>query len=636
VDPILEPFNTPFWAALGLVWTEISCLYIWKVYRAFSLPFWTALASCALRAGLAMGLALIAGHFLKKKLGRFGEVSVQTAFLLLTIVYQLAALVFAVQGLTLPVIRDFLFAKGVGGAWDMLKITGFSGTFLAGVLAALLLGALAAVLLLIRSEHASRRRRRSLRLAHLVAFCYLAVFLVLLEQASSRRLKTADAWMLEQASAPFYLAVLHPRGYATYEAAIDARPPAAGAAAPRQGRKPLSVILVVVESLAARFVDPATTPNLWRFQQENISFPLAFSNGNATALAWPAILSSVHPLYRAQNFYQPGTDTSSAIEAWRRAGADISVFSASHLDDFNTRALTFGGDKDWIRIRLGDPRLSTPENDRLAVRRLLEALRAQGGQGRHLNILMLDSTHAPYFWPPDQPPAFKPFLDLSGKSMLSVRSPAEGYGLLRNRYRNALHFLDGLFGEIVAGLKSSGRYKDTAIVVLGDHGQEFGEHGGITHGSNLFDTQIHIPLLMRLPGSRQPAADRVVSQIDVMPTLLDYAGLDASALTFLCGHSLLSRLRPDIPALSMQYLKDRPQFLLSTGAYRIGFFLSRRAGAQPLDVTEVRDQEDRPFVPRSGSLADYQAFLDREFVPALDRTGMISVPAAAGMKGEAP
>lgn|GEM_PF-3194232 len=634
MDPILEPFNYPFWGALCLLWAEISYLHIWKIHRCLSLSFWTAFGACELRAMLAMGLAVIAGNVLKKALGRFGELSVHAGFLLLTIVYQVGAIVFALQGLTLPAIWDFLFAKGLGGAWGMLKITGFSAPCLGGFLAGLLVIVVVGLILLVLSERWSRRRRWSLRLAPLVALCYLAVFLIFLEQALSGSLKTADAWMQEQASAPLYVAVLHPRGYATYEATIDVRTAAALPAPRPPDKKALTVILVVVESLGARFIDPAITPNLSRFQHENSSFPQAFANANGTALAWPAIFSSIHPIYRKEGFYQPGADMSSAMQAWHAAGVDISVFAASNLDHFNTRALTFGHDKDWIRIHMPDPALSTPENDRLAVRRLLEAVSTQDGRGRHLHILMLDSTHAPYYWPPDQTPKFRPILDLSGLTM-AIRSKAEGYDLLRNRYKNALHFLDGLFGDLVAQLKASRRYQDTAIIVLGDHGQEFGEHGSTTHGSNLFNTQIHIPLIMRLPGLRRPATDRVASQIDVMPTLLDYAGLDPATLPSLCGHSLLRGPGQKIPALSMQYLRDLQQFMLSTGDYKIGFFLSHRAGARPLDVTMITDREDRPFVPGQGSLADYRAFLDREFVPALNRTGVITILAPAGDRGRA-
>jgi hypothetical protein len=635
VDPILEPFNYPFWGALCLVWAEISYLHIWKVYRCFSLSFWTAFGACELRALLAMGLAVIAGNVLKKTLGRFAELSVHAGFLLLTIVCQFGAIVFALQGLTLPRIWDFLFAKGIGGAWDMLQITGCSGHCLSGFLAGLLVSAVLGVLLLMLSDRSSRRRRWALRLAPLVAFCYLAALLVFLEQAFSGSIKTADAWMQEQTSAPFYVAVLHPRGYATYEAMIDARAATALPFPPITGKRELNIILVVVESLGARFIDPATTPNLYRFQRENFSFAQAFANANATALAWPAILSSVHPIYGQEGFYQPGADTAPAMRAWHKAGVDVSVFAASHLDDFNTRARTFGRGKEWIRMHVPDPALSTPDNDRLAVRRLLDAIRAQGGRGRHLHILMLDSTHAPYYWPPDHTPKFRPFLDTSGRTILTIRSQAEGYDLVRNRYKNALNFLDGLFGDIVAGLKSSRRYAGTAIIVLGDHGQEFGEHGNVTHGSNLFNTQIHIPLIMRLPGIHAAATGRVASQIDIMPTLLDYAGLDPAALPCLCGHSLLRGSGPDIPALSMQYLKDRRQFVLSTGEYKIGFFLSSRAGAKLLDVTKITDRDDRPFIPGAGSLADYRAFLDREFVPALNRTGLITILAPARDRGRA-
>ncbi len=86
---------------------------------------------------------------------------------------------------------------------------------------------------------------------------------------------------------------------------------------------------------------------------------------------------------------------------------------------------------------------------------------------------------------------------------------------------------DHEIGVLVGELKRLGLYDDTLLVVTADHGEEFGEHGFDRHGHSVFDTLLHVPLVVKLPGSK-PSGRRVASEvglIDVAPTLVTLAGL---------------------------------------------------------------------------------------------------------------
>ena len=67
----------------------------------------------------------------------------------------------------------------------------------------------------------------------------------------------------------------------------------------------------------------------------------------------------------------------------------------------------------------------------------------------------------------------------------------------------------------------------TIIIAIADHGESLGEHGEMTHGIYIFTGTTHIPFLVRVPGlkSKGRALNRVVGQVDVMPTILDFLGL---------------------------------------------------------------------------------------------------------------
>jgi arylsulfatase A-like enzyme len=102
---------------------------------------------------------------------------------------------------------------------------------------------------------------------------------------------------------------------------------------------------------------------------------------------------------------------------------------------------------------------------------------------------------------------------------------------LKAAYRDGLPSADRVFARTLAALEKAGVGSDAAVIVLGDHGEAFGEHGTVSHGRWLYDELTRIPLFVRAPG-RFPAGVRVrgaCGLVDVTPTVLDLAGLPAAA-----------------------------------------------------------------------------------------------------------
>jgi arylsulfatase A-like enzyme len=79
------------------------------------------------------------------------------------------------------------------------------------------------------------------------------------------------------------------------------------------------------------------------------------------------------------------------------------------------------------------------------------------------------------------------------------------------------------------------------VVVVADHGEEFGEHGGYGHGQNLYQVVLHVPLMLRVPGMTPHRVEAVVPTVDLMPTLLELCW--ASTDVPIQGQSLLPLLR---------------------------------------------------------------------------------------------
>jgi len=128
------------------------------------------------------------------------------------------------------------------------------------------------------------------------------------------------------------------------------------------------------------------------------------------------------------------------------------------------------------------------------------------------------------------------------------RTPPEPF---RSRYADPydgeVAASDAVVGELVAALRERGLYDGSTIVLLSDHGEGLGDHQEDEHGILLYREVLQVPLIVKLPGSRQAggAVAEPVQLVDVTPTLLELAGVEPPAA--LPGASLLSFLAEDGP-----------------------------------------------------------------------------------------
>jgi len=116
----------------------------------------------------------------------------------------------------------------------------------------------------------------------------------------------------------------------------------------------------------------------------------------------------------------------------------------------------------------------------------------------------------------------------------------EGLARSIDAYKSELLYVDAKIKEIYDLLNWD---KNTIILVTSDHGEEFGEHGSIGHGKNLYSEVIRVPLLLYYPagGIQHARIDNFVSIIDSLPTLSDLSGIKLSG--YHEGISLLPLLK---------------------------------------------------------------------------------------------
>ncbi|MEJ2367328.1 MAG: sulfatase-like hydrolase/transferase, partial [Acidobacteriota bacterium] len=98
----------------------------------------------------------------------------------------------------------------------------------------------------------------------------------------------------------------------------------------------------------------------------------------------------------------------------------------------------------------------------------------------------------------------------------------------KDPYDGEIAYMDQELGYFFQRLEKSGKLKNTLVVIAGDHGEGLGDHGEDTHTLFIYDSTIHVPLLVHLPGETAGRnVTRTVGLVDIAPTVLDYSGLPA-------------------------------------------------------------------------------------------------------------
>lgn len=265
---------------------------------------------------------------------------------------------------------------------------------------------------------------------------------------------------------------------------------------------------------------------------------------------------------------------------------------------------------------------SSPE----LVRRFEQSLARAANDPFFIFVHMFDP-HYDYdppeaYWRPFNPDYAGDF-DASGfidnKSVRRSMS-SEDHQQLLALYDGEIRWTDEHIGKMLDLLERYGVAERTLVVVTADHGDEFFEHGNKGHRQTLFDDQLLVPLVLRLPGVL-PAGRRLRMQTrtsDIMPTLLDLLGARSEVST--SGRSLVPFIHgdleeQDLPALSLLQHRGRIVRALRTSEGKLITTRSRGAANPQADAAAFYDLPNDPGEQRpltDGRQFDaFQAELDR-------------------------
>ncbi len=300
-----------------------------------------------------------------------------------------------------------------------------------------------------------------------------------------------------------------------------------------------NIYLFIVESLRNDAITEKTAARLFSFQKQNISLPMTFASANFSPISWFSIFHGRFPIYWRERLEKKG---SLPLSLLKQLGYKIHLFSSAELEYFHMDESIFGPDH-----QLADEYCALPQEmevcarDAQAISLLQNALCQKENGNGNCFIIFLDSTHSEYSWPKNFPPLFAPFS--STIPYLFLSQSRSFLPCVKNRYYNAIHYIDHLFGSFLDTLKENHLSDSSIIVFTADHGEEFFEEGALFHGTHLNNPQTRIPIYYQFPKCDLKVQTEMTSHIDIFPTLLHFVSQDPSLSSLFDGASLFASAR---------------------------------------------------------------------------------------------
>ena len=337
-------------------------------------------------------------------------------------------------------------------------------------------------------------------------------------------------------------------------------------------RKPRGVILLVIDTLRKDHLNiygypRETTVHLKKFADEGVAFSHAISQATMTKISVPSIVTSLYPMSHTVLGFDKGLPASAKTiaEVFREEGyATVGYSSVAFTGKANNMHQGYDELHESGSITDNDYRSKT---SRPYVDRLIPWLREHGDAPFFVFLHVFDP-HSPFRPRPPYDTLFgapgardrlaELEADMREKKirtgmdsmpnkeeyLKTGNSPEELLKIYTDWYDGSIRGADAEIGRLLEAMREMGLEKDTLFVWATDHGEEFWEHGKLFHGQSVYGELNQVPMVFHWPNSpdlrKGAMVDQMVQNLDIMPTILDLAGITGP--TNMQGRSLVPLL----------------------------------------------------------------------------------------------
>ncbi len=281
---------------------------------------------------------------------------------------------------------------------------------------------------------------------------------------------------------------------------------------PKKGQSPkpeCNVVLITIDTLRADHLgcygnERVKTPNIDKLAGEGVLFSHAYTPVPVTLPSHTSIFTGLYPVYhgvRNNGTFKADEKLETLAEVLKENGFQSAAFIGAFVLD-SRYGLDQGFDcyDDYLEKDPNQTFMVYNERSADEVIKSANVWLDKNAQDRFFMWIHCFDPHAPY-----SPPA--PFSAM----------------YQHNLYNGEVAYTDYALGKFFNALKEKDLLDETLVVITSDHGEGLGEHAEKTHAIFIYDSTLHVPLIMRYPGAISGGAiiEENVSMIDIMPTVLD-------------------------------------------------------------------------------------------------------------------
>jgi arylsulfatase A-like enzyme len=287
-----------------------------------------------------------------------------------------------------------------------------------------------------------------------------------------------------------------------------------------------NVIIIAVDTLRADHLGcygypRNTSPNIDGFASDGVKFNACYTPSPLTTPAFASMLSSLPPYKHGAK--RNGLSIFDRIqmlpqylkEMGYHTGAFVSNWTLkkklTHLDrgfDTYSEVLT---KKRWFGLI--NPEGEAPEVNREIYKWLYR------NEGKKFFLFV-------HYTEPHDPYVYHKKFDMGYNGIDPAFYPEGSNHKKIKKYDTEISFVDFYIGELIQKIKDYSLYENSLVIFLADHGESFGEHDYFGHGRRLYNSCLHVPLIVKRPEDKLEGVEinRNVSLLDVAPTILSLLG----------------------------------------------------------------------------------------------------------------
>jgi len=300
--------------------------------------------------------------------------------------------------------------------------------------------------------------------------------------------------------------------------------------------KPYNVIWLTSESLRADMLDETVMPNSWNFAKHAARFTRNYSTGNGTRMGVFGMFTGI-----PGNYWFPFLESrrgAAIIDALQKQDYQMSFYTSAKFSypEFDKTIFAQVPSEQLHEIKNAT---SGWESDRDNVTNLLSFIDKRDPNKPFFTFMFFESPHARYYFPPESVIA-KPYRDDLNYATLSKEQLRNDIVPIKNRYINSVHHLDMQFGRIFEYMQTHQLLDNTIVVLIGDHGEEFMEHGFWGHNSTFVDPQVRTPLVIYTPNMKPLVSNQMTSHMDVVPSIMPLLGVSNPTSDYSTGYNILA------------------------------------------------------------------------------------------------